>query len=122
MTVLSNNTFDMFFSSPWRMKWRKCVCPSLGLRMRTQPYHPSIQARKKWNESKKTKEGGADEEGRKPSFSSSSPPPRSFSRPIFHWSLTLVPRSLLRNSRNRTETLAILFTSRLRAAHCPYLG
>ena len=56
--VLSNNTFDVFFSSPWRVKWRKCVCPSLGLRMRTHPYHPSIQAaRKNGTTAKKRKRG-----------------------------------------------------------------
>ena len=95
----------MFFSSPWRVKWRKCVCPSLSLRMRTQPYHPSIQAaRKNGTTAKKRKRGKRT--GKDGFFLT--PLPALLFVPFFTWSLTLAPRSLL---RNRTETLATLFTS-----------
>jgi len=66
MTVLSNNTFDVFFSSPWRVKWRKCVCPSLGFNACAPSHiiHPSFPgSAKKWNESQKKKEGVAEREG-----------------------------------------------------------
>ena len=70
--------------------------------------HPAVSrpgsAKKMERQPKKGKKGGADGEG----WFLPHPLPALLFVPFFTWSLNLAPRSLL---RNRTETLATLFTS-----------
>ena len=77
MTVLSNNKFDVFFSSPWCVKWRKSrythAHPAIS------SIHPSRQ-REKIELQPKNERGGSGRERKV----CSSPPPRSFSSTIFH--------------------------------------